>query len=139
MLPHFIAQFGANDDRKRNERWEKVPLKDDPPREKNLRGKVSFAFLDPDSRTHQLFVNLKDNASLDADGFVPIGRVVEGMPVVDSLYDDYGDIPKYHMIATLGNKYLARIFPKLDYVKTARVVDTDPFDTDPHEGHGSSR
>jgi cyclophilin family peptidyl-prolyl cis-trans isomerase len=132
VLPHFIAQFGANGERKRNEHWEKTPLRDDPPREKNLRGTVSFAFLEPNSRTHQLFINLKDNASLDADGFVPIGRVVEGMPVADSLYDDYGDVPKYHMIATLGNKYLARIFPKLDYVKTARLVDAGPVETDPH-------
>jgi len=122
VLPGFIAQFGANDDRKRNKRWEEQPLPADPPREKNTRGTVSYAMLDPTSRTHQLFVNLKDNASLDAQGFAPIGRVVEGMAVVDSIYDEYGDDPKYHLIATQGNKYLARMFPKLDYIKTARVV-----------------
>ena len=122
VLPGFIAQFGANDDRKRNERWEAKPLAADPPREKNRRGTISFAMLDTSSRTHQLFVNLKDNASLDAQGFAPIGRVVEGMPVVDSLYDEYGEDPKYHLIATQGNKYLARMFPKLDYIKTARIV-----------------
>jgi hypothetical protein len=44
------------------------------------------------------------------------------MAVVDSLYDEYGEIPKYHLIATLGNKYLARMFPKLDYIVSARVV-----------------
>jgi cyclophilin family peptidyl-prolyl cis-trans isomerase len=122
VLPGFIAQFGANDDKKRNERWEATPIADDPPREKNRRGTLSFANLGPGTRTHQLFVNLKDNASLDAQGFAPIGRVVEGMPVVDSLYDEYGEIPKYHLIATLGNKYLARMFPKLDYITTARIV-----------------
>ena len=122
VLPGFIAQFGANDDRKRNKRWEEQKLPVDPPREKNVRGTISYAMLDPASRTHQLFVNLKDNASLDAQGFAPIGRVVEGMAVVDSIYDEYGDDPKYHLIATQGNKYLARMFPKLDYIKTARVV-----------------
>ena len=121
VLPGFIAQFGANDDPKRNTQWEETPLPDDPPREKNARGTVSYAMLGPNARTHQLFVNLKDNASLDAQGFVPIGRVVEGMSVVDSLYDEYGDDPKYHLIATLGNKYLARMFPKLDYIRTARL------------------
>jgi cyclophilin family peptidyl-prolyl cis-trans isomerase len=97
-------------------------LADDTARTKNARGTLSFAKLGPDARTHQLFVNLKDNASLDAQRFAPIGRVVEGMSVVDSLYDDYGEAPKYHLIATLGNGYLTRMFPKLDYIRTARIV-----------------
>jgi cyclophilin family peptidyl-prolyl cis-trans isomerase len=122
VLPGFIAQFGASDDRKRNKFWEDQPLAVDPPTQKNVRGTLSYAMLDPKSRTHQLFVNLKDNASLDAEGFAPIGRVVEGMSVVDSLYDEYGDDPKYHLIATQGNKYLARMFPRLDYIETAKVV-----------------
>jgi peptidyl-prolyl cis-trans isomerase A (cyclophilin A) len=126
VLPGFIAQFGANDDRKRNEQWEARPIADDTGREKNRRGTISFASLGPGSRTHQLFINLKDNANLDAQGFAPIGRVVDGMTVVDSLYDEYGEIPKYQLIATLGNKYLARMFPKLDYIKTARIVAAGP-------------
>ncbi|MBA3670931.1 MAG: peptidylprolyl isomerase [Gemmatimonadaceae bacterium] len=122
VLPNFIAQFGANDDPGRNARWEKQPLPVEPPREKNRRGTVSFAQNDPASRTHQLFVNLKDNRSLDDQHFTPIGRVVEGMAILDSLYDDYGDTPRYHLIATQGNKYLARMFPKLDFIRTARLV-----------------
>jgi peptidyl-prolyl cis-trans isomerase A (cyclophilin A) len=122
VLPGFIAQFGANDDRKRNEQWEATPLADDSAREKNRRGTVSYAKLGPNSRTHQLFINLKDNPGLDAEGFAPIGRVVEGMSVADSLYDEYGETPKYHLISTMGNKYLARMFPKLDFIRTARVV-----------------
>jgi peptidyl-prolyl cis-trans isomerase A (cyclophilin A) len=126
VLPGYIAQFGASDDRKRNEYWEAHPLKDDPPREKNLRGTVSFAFLDTNGRTHQLFVNLKDNPGLDRDGFVPIGRVVSGMNVVDSLYDQYGSDVKYQLLATQGNRYLARMFPKLDYIETATIVPAAP-------------
>jgi peptidyl-prolyl cis-trans isomerase A (cyclophilin A) len=122
VLPHFIAQFGASDDLARNRYWEDHPLQDDPQRQKNTRGTVSFAFLEPNSRTHQLFINLKDNPSLDAQGFVPIGYVVEGMPVADSLYDEYGDYPKYQLIATQGNKYLARMFPKLDYIEQATLI-----------------
>jgi peptidyl-prolyl cis-trans isomerase A (cyclophilin A) len=122
VLPGFIAQFGANGEPARNKAWEETPLPDDTTHEKNVRGTVSFASLGPGTRTHQLFVNLKDNPNLDAQGFAPIGRVVVGMSVVDSLYDDYGEIPKYHLIATIGNKYLARMFPKLDYIKTARVI-----------------
>jgi peptidyl-prolyl cis-trans isomerase A (cyclophilin A) len=122
VLPGFIAQFGANDDRKRNERWEALPLADDSARMKNVRGTISFAKLGPNARTHQLFVNLKDNARLDADDFVPIARVVEGMSVVDSLYGGYGEKASYHLIATMGNKYLARMFPKMDHIATARIV-----------------
>lgn len=122
VLPGFIAQFGASNDPDRNRYWEARPLPDDPPLEKNRRGTVTFAALGANSRTHQLFVNLKDNANLDRESFVPVGRVVEGMSVVDSLYDDYGDDPRYHLIATMGNRYLARMFPKLDYIRTARIV-----------------
>ena len=123
VLPGFIAQFGASDDPKRNKQWDETPLAADPPREKNTRGTMSFAATGPGARTHQLFVNLKDNKGLDAEAFAPIGRVVEGMSVVDSIYDAYGDDPKYHLIATLGNKYLTRMFPKMDYIRTARIVE----------------
>ena len=73
-----------------------------------------------------MFFNLKDNPKLDPQNFVPIGRVVDGMAVLDALYDDYGDTPKFRLVATLGNDYLRRMFPKLDYIKTARVVGAPP-------------
>ena len=122
VIPHYIAQFGANDDRKRNDRWDKEKIPDDSARQTNARGTLAFAADAPNTRSHQLFFNLKDNPKLDPQGFVPIGRVVEGMSVLDSLFDDYGETPKYHLIATLGNSYLTRMFPKLDYIKTARIV-----------------
>lgn len=122
VLPNFIAQFGANGDKKRNETWEEKKIADDPVLQSNKRGTLVFASDGPDSRTHQLFLNLKDNPSLDTQGFAPLGRVVEGVAIVDSIYDDYGESPSYHLIATLGNSYLQRMFPKLDYIKTARIV-----------------
>jgi peptidyl-prolyl cis-trans isomerase A (cyclophilin A) len=121
VLPGFIAQFGVNDDHKINEIWEKTPIADEPARTKNLRGTIVFAMDGPNSRAHQFFINLADNANLDKDGFVPLGRVVEGMSVVDSIYSGYGDKPSYHMLATLGNSYLIRMFPKLDYIKSAKM------------------
>ena len=122
VLPQYIAQFGANDDPEWNKRADKVKIPDDPRRESNGRGTLVFAADAPNTRSHQLFFNLKDNPRLDAQGFVPIGRVVEGMSVLDSVYDDYGETPKYHLIATLGNNYLQRMFPKMDFIKTARVI-----------------
>lgn len=122
VIPQYIAQFGASADPRRNDRWDDAKIPDDPRTQTNARGTLSFAAEAPNTRSHQLFFNLKDNPKLDPQGFVPIGRVVEGMSVLDALYDDYGDTPKYRLVATLGNEYLHRMFPRMDYIKTARIV-----------------
>src|SRR5919112_4002889 len=122
VIPQYIAQFGASADPKQNDRWDDAKIPDDPRTQSNRRGTLSFAAEAPNTRSHQLFFNLKDNPKLDPQGFVPIGRVVEGMDVLDSLYDEYGDTPKYRLVATLGNEYLHRMFPRMDYIKSARIV-----------------
>ncbi len=122
VLPGFVAQFGVNNDKQVNEQWEAKPIADDPVSVSNTHGTLVFASDGPNSRSHQLFINLADNKSLDTQGFSPIGRVVTGMSVADSIYAGYGETPNYHLIATLGNSYLKRVFPKLDYIKTARIV-----------------
>jgi cyclophilin family peptidyl-prolyl cis-trans isomerase len=122
VVPEFIAQFGASDDRKVNEQWDAKPITDDPVTQGNRHGTLVFAAAGPNSRAHQLFVNLADNKSLDKQGFAPIGRVVEGQAVADAIYSGYGESPSYHLLATLGNSYLRRMFPRLDYIKTAQVI-----------------
>ena len=122
VLPGYIAQFGINDEKKVNARWDERPIPDDPRRESNARGTIVFTTNGPDTRAHQLFINLKDNPKLDTQGFVPFGRVVSGMEVLDSLYDDYGEAPQQQLISTLGNNYLLRMFPKLDYITTAKIL-----------------
>ena len=122
VLPGYIAQFGINNEKKVNEGWDKLALADDPRTESNARGTLVFTTSGPNTRSHQLFINLKDNPKLDSQGFVPFGRVVSGMAVADSLYDDYGDDPQQHLISTLGNNYLLRMFPKLDYIISAKLV-----------------
>jgi cyclophilin family peptidyl-prolyl cis-trans isomerase len=122
VLSGYIAQFGANGNPEINKLWEKKQIPDDPRRQSNVRGTVSFAAEGPGSRNHSLFINLKDNPKLDVQDFVPVGRVVEGMTMIDSINDEYGESPKYHLIASLGNSYLRRMFPRLDYIKTARVI-----------------
>ena len=121
VLPHYIAQFGLNDNPKLNEKWRALPIADDTLRLSNLHGTLSFASEGRNSRSHQLFFNMKDNPSLDSMGFIPIGRVVSGLANVDSLYDGYDDTPRQNGIRARGNKYLAQ-FPKLDFIRTARVV-----------------
>ena len=97
-------------------------IPDDSVKIPNSRGTLVFASAGKDSRAPQLFVNLKDNSNLDRQGFSPIGRVIDGMGVVDSLYSGYGEAPSYHLLATLGNSYLKRMFPKVDYIRTAHLV-----------------
>lgn len=57
---------------------------------RNLRGTLAMARRrDPDSADAQFFVNVSDNAHLDADGTRPgytvFGRVVAGMEIVDAI------------------------------------------------------
>lgn len=121
VVPGFVVQFGLNDKPTVNDRWDEKRLTDDPVRASNVRGTLSFATEGANTRSHQMFINLGRNGRLDSLGFAPIGLVVEGMEVVDSIYSGYGESPDQGMIQSLGNNYLNRMFPKLDYVKKATV------------------
>jgi peptidyl-prolyl cis-trans isomerase A (cyclophilin A) len=128
VIPGFMAQFGINGDPRVNEAWYAARIPDDPVTRSNTRGMVTYAMAGPDTRTTQLFVNFKDNAFLDSQGFPPFGRVVEGMAVVDSLYSGYGEGapqgmgPDQGRAQQEGNAYLRASFPRLDFVKAARLV-----------------
>jgi len=129
VLSGFMAQFGMSGDPAQTAVWSSRTIQDDPVVQSNTRGKVTFAKTGaPNSRSTQLFINTADNAGLDAQGFAPIGEVVEGMSVVDALYSGYGEGaprgagPDQGQVRTEGNAYLQREFPKLDFIKTARVV-----------------
>jgi len=128
VLKQFVAQFGINGDPQIQGLYATLRIDDDPPKQKNRRGMVTFAKLGPNSRTTEVFINLRDNAVLDSGGFAPIGKVVEGMDVADKLTYLYGELaprgagPDPAKAARLGVKYLERDFPRLDAIKTARVV-----------------
>ncbi len=128
VLPNFMAQFGINGNPAVAAAWQNAVIKDDSGKQSNLRGYVTFATRGPNTRTTQLFINFKDNSPLDRQGFVPFGRVVSGMDVVDKLYDGYGEGsprgtgPDQGRIQSEGNAYLTKAFPKLDYVKSATIA-----------------
>jgi len=123
------AQFGINGDSKISQLWRSRTIQDDPRKESNVRGTVAFAFKDPNGRTTQLFINLRDNSEThDKEPFVPIAKVVEGMDVVDSWYSGYGETSgggiragKQDPLFTGGNEYLKHNFPLLDYIIKATI------------------
>jgi peptidyl-prolyl cis-trans isomerase A (cyclophilin A) len=128
VLPGFMAQFGLSGDPAVNARMNSMRIPDDSVRQSNTRGTLTFATAGANTRSNQLFINYGDNSRLDGLGFSPLGRVVDGMNVVDLLYGGYGegapngDGPSERMIVKEGNAYLRRSFPRLDYIKSATIV-----------------
>lgn len=124
------AQFGINGDPKVAAEWRERTIADDPPKESNVRGTVAFAFAVPNGRTTQVYIALSDlSAQQDAQGFVPFGRVVEGMDVADALNAEYGETSgggiragKQQPLFDGGNAFLDRAFPRLDRLVRAAVM-----------------
>ena len=128
------AQFGIAGDPKVAQAWRAKTIADDPFKGiANRRGTVAFAFKDPNGRTTQVFINLKDNSEThDKEPFVVFGEVTQGMDVADALYAEYGEAAgggiragKQDPVFEGGNRYLER-FPLLDYIKSARVSRLPP-------------
>jgi peptidyl-prolyl cis-trans isomerase A (cyclophilin A) len=122
VVPNFVAQFGTPGDPKITAKLDSVTLPNEKRIAKNERGTFAFAQEESKPRSHTIFINRRDNEYLDGQGFVPIGRVVEGMAVVDSLQWPYVEKADHHMLSTIGNRYMRRNYPKADYVKVATVV-----------------
>lgn len=122
VVPNFVVQFGMNADPQVQAKWQFARIKDDPVTKSNKKGTLTFATSGEDSRTVQIFINLRNNARLDQMGFAPFGEVTKGMDVVEGLYSGYGEQPNQGQILSQGNKYLKSEFPKLDYIKKATIV-----------------
>jgi peptidyl-prolyl cis-trans isomerase A (cyclophilin A) len=121
----FVSQFGIAADSARTAAWLGRSIPDDPVTQSNRRGTLVFASGGPNTRTVQLFFNLRDNARLDALGFPPIGEIVRGWDALDSLYSGYGDgatAPQQNRLTREGEAYLAAEFPLLDKINRAYVV-----------------
>ena len=127
VISGFMVQFGINADPKLSAVWREARIKDDPVKQSNKRGLITFATAGPNTRTTQVFINFADNNMLDRQGFAPFGQVVSGMPVVDALYSGYGEGapggqgPEQGRIQREGNTYLVKQFGKLDYIKKATI------------------
>jgi peptidyl-prolyl cis-trans isomerase A (cyclophilin A) len=132
VVPGFVVQWGIPADPAVSRVWSERFVPDEPVRRSNTRGRVSYARGGPNTRGAQLYVNLADNPRLDTlggFGFPPIGEVIEGMAVVDSMYAGYycrrgsvGTCPDQDSIQAGGEAYLRRAYPRLDYIRRARVI-----------------
>lgn len=132
VISGFMVQFGISGDPKIAARWHDANIKDDPVRQSNQRGYITYATAGPNTRTTQVFINFANNRALDSQGFAPFGRVITGMNVVDSLYAGYGEGapegngPAQGRIEREGNAYLTSQFPQLDYIKKATIEPPAP-------------
>lgn len=128
VIPGFMAQFGIHGDPDVAKAWMGARFNDDPVKESNKRGYITFATAGPNTRTTQFFINFGDNAMLDKQGFAPFGRVASGMDVVDKIYSGYGEGaprgkgPDQGRVQAEGNAYLNKDFPRLDYIKSATIA-----------------
>jgi peptidyl-prolyl cis-trans isomerase A (cyclophilin A) len=125
VLKGFVVQFGISGFRSVSTAWQSANIKDDPVEASNTVGTITYADAGPNTRTTQVFVNLGNNAAnLDGQGFAPFGKVTTGMAVVRKLYGGYGEAPSnaQAQIASQGNAFLKKRFPKLDSVIRARIV-----------------
>ncbi len=128
VVRNFVVQFGIAAKPETQRLWESASLPDDPVKQHNTRGTVTYATRGPNTRSTQIFINLRDNRqSLDGAGFAPFGKVTAGMDAVDSFYNSYGDMPPMgqgpdpSQIQLRGNEYLESRFPRLDYIRKATI------------------
>ena len=125
VLPGFVVQWGMHGNPEVTTKWHNATIPDDPVVGSNTPGTITFAKTNmPNSRTTQLFINLGDNGkNLDGQGFSAFGSITEGMEAVQAINAEYGQNPNQQRIGEKGNKYLNKLFPKLDYIKSAYILE----------------
>jgi homoserine O-acetyltransferase len=124
------AQFGIAANPAIARAWRNKTIADDPRVLSNVRGTVDYAFKDPNGRTTQVFINLRDNrATHDKEPFVPFARVIQGMDVADALYNKYGETSgggiragKQDAAFNGGTNYFKQNFQLLDYITRASIM-----------------
>jgi peptidyl-prolyl cis-trans isomerase A (cyclophilin A) len=125
VVPGFVAQWGIHGDPEIAAAWQDAYIEPDPVGRPNLEGTVAFAKSAVAQGTTQLFVNYKDNGSLDGLGFSPVCNVTKGMATLRALRGG-----EHHQalasaqgqIAAKGNAFLRAEYPSLDYIVNARIV-----------------
>lgn len=131
VQPDYVVQFGISPDSALNPFWNNRPVPDEPVKQTNAYGTIAFARDTAETRTTQLFINVKDNPKLDTidfngiRGFPPIGKIDSGLAVVHQFYDAYGFEPaeKQDSVLMYGNKWLRDNYPGLDMIYSVRLIE----------------
>ena len=125
VIPGFMVQFGINGDPAVNTAWRGARIPDDPVKQSNKRGYVTFAHGGPGTRTTQVFINFGDNGRLDAQGFPPFGQVTSGGMAVVEITTRVDDKEAVLTVADRGNgvpegqlSLLTRPFYRLDSARS---------------------
>lgn len=128
VVPKFVVQWG-NNDTTMIKKWRPFKLPDEPVIQSNLRGFMSYARSGKETRGSTLFINLNDNPRLDTvvangiKGYPPFGKVINGMTVVDSLYNGYEGRTMRALDTLQKNpKLFMERYPKLDKIYKAYVL-----------------
>jgi len=130
VVPNYVAQFGIHDNSIVNKGWNGIGVKDEEVLISNTKGTMAFARSTKNTRTTQIFVNLKDNKRLDkleysgVKGFPVVANITSGMENVLKFYDKHGDKlgMKQDSIQVRGNKFLRKNYPKIDYIIKAYII-----------------
>lgn len=131
VVPDFVAQFGISSDSTLNDAWRAIKVIDEPVVKTNTKGTISFARGGPQTRTTQIFINLRSNSprldnlkSAGVTGFPVVAEITSGMDIVETFYDEYGDAlgRKQDSIRKIGNTFLRENYPKVDYIKEAYIL-----------------
>jgi peptidyl-prolyl cis-trans isomerase A (cyclophilin A) len=123
VVPNFMVQWGIPANPTIAKAWDNANIKDEPVTKSNRKGYITFAKTDmPNTRSTQVFINYRDNAFLDSQGFSPFGEVTEGMEVVTGIYPGYGETPDQGRITKEGKVYTDKNFPKLDLIKSTTII-----------------
>lgn len=130
VVPNFVAQFGLHNDTLINKAWQQRKIEDEPVLQKNDSMTISFARGGVNSRSNQIFINLKENHRLDklaysgVTGFPVVAKVISGQENILKFYDGYGDQlgRKQDSISRFGNEFLREKFPKVDYITKAYIL-----------------
>lgn len=128
---NYVVQFGIGDNRDVNYFWDRYRIPDEPVQAQNLKGTIAYARDGANSRTSQLFINMKDNPKLDTvdfnglRGFPPVAKIISGFETVEQFYGEYGFEPANFQDSAMveGNSFWRKKFDGLDYILRAWIVE----------------
>ena len=130
VVPNFVAQFGIHNTAFVHKSWQQYGITDEPVVEKNKVKTIAFARGGVQTRTTQIFINLKDNPRLDklsysgVTGFPVVAKVTKGFENVLKFYNKYGDNlgRKQDSIQKFGNAFIREKYPEIAFIKKAYIL-----------------